>query len=164
MRLLWAKVAPVYRQRPYRNEYTGSLPNSEVNRCRARSVLGWGTAWEALWVLLAFLLIHGGWQKAYYQCFYPCWCCRKIQSHTFQTFGIRALNLVMLRVFTLSRPPGLTFFLLRLFNTVTAWWTREFQNHENWTLLCLQLDLLAYFLIFPYGIHLPDFFLRYGKC
>ena len=42
------------RQRPYRNEYTGSLPNSEVNRCRARSVLGWGTAWEVLWVLLAF--------------------------------------------------------------------------------------------------------------
>jgi hypothetical protein len=43
-----------FRQRPYRNEYTGSLPNSEVNRCRARSVLGWGTAWEVLWVLLAF--------------------------------------------------------------------------------------------------------------
>ena len=41
-------------QRPYRNEYTGSLPNSEVNRCRARSVLGWGTAWEVLRVLLAF--------------------------------------------------------------------------------------------------------------
>ena len=42
------------RWRPYRDEYTGSLPNSEVNRCRARSVLGWGTAWEALRVLLAF--------------------------------------------------------------------------------------------------------------
>ena len=41
------------RKRPYRNEYTGSLPNSEVNRCRARSVLGWGTAREALRVLLA---------------------------------------------------------------------------------------------------------------
>jgi hypothetical protein len=45
------------RQRPYRNEHTGSHPNSKVNRCRARSVLGWGTAWEALWVLLAFLRI-----------------------------------------------------------------------------------------------------------
>jgi hypothetical protein len=42
------------RQRPYRDECTGSLSNSEVNRRRARSVLGWGTAWEALWVLLAF--------------------------------------------------------------------------------------------------------------
>ena len=40
--------------RPYRSERTGSLSNSEVNRCRARSVLGWGTAWEALWVLRAF--------------------------------------------------------------------------------------------------------------
>ena len=47
------------RQRPYRDEYTGSLPNSEVNRRRARSVLGWGTAWEALWVLLAFLRLSG---------------------------------------------------------------------------------------------------------
>ena len=44
------------RQRPYRNEHTGSLPNSEVNRCRARSVLGWGTAWEVLGVLLAFAM------------------------------------------------------------------------------------------------------------
>ena len=43
------------RQRPYRDEYTGSLPNSEVNRRRARSVLPWGTGWEALWVLLALL-------------------------------------------------------------------------------------------------------------
>ena len=41
------------RRRPYRDEYTGSLPNSEVNRRRARSVLGWGTAWEDLRVLLA---------------------------------------------------------------------------------------------------------------
>ena len=42
------------RKRPYRNEYAGSLPNSEANRSRARSVLGWGTAWEVLRVLLAF--------------------------------------------------------------------------------------------------------------
>ena len=41
-------------KRPYRDEYTRSLPNSEVNRRRALSVLGWGTAWEAIWVLLAF--------------------------------------------------------------------------------------------------------------
>ena len=44
------------RSRPYRNERTGSLPNSEVNRCRARLVLGRGTAREVLWVLLAFLV------------------------------------------------------------------------------------------------------------
>ena len=43
-----------FRWRPYRAEYTGSLPNSEVNRRRARSVLGWGTAWEALRVPLTF--------------------------------------------------------------------------------------------------------------
>ena len=43
-----------YRLRPYHDEYTGSLPNSEVNRHRARSVLGWGTAWEDPWVLQAF--------------------------------------------------------------------------------------------------------------
>ena len=42
--------------RPYRSERTGSLSNSEVNRRRARSVLGWGTAWEAIRVLLAFHL------------------------------------------------------------------------------------------------------------
>ena len=41
-------------RRPYRNEYTGSLPNSEVNRCRALSVGGWGTASEAIRVLPAF--------------------------------------------------------------------------------------------------------------
>ena len=51
-------------QRPYRNEYTGSLPNSEVNRCRARSVLGWGTAWEVLWVLLAFLSRSSYWRAS----------------------------------------------------------------------------------------------------
>ena len=41
-------------QRPYCVEYTRSHPNSEVNRQKARSVLGWGTAWEALRVPLAF--------------------------------------------------------------------------------------------------------------
>ena len=44
-------------QRPYRVECTGSLPNSEVKRRRARSVPGWGTAREALRVLLAFIII-----------------------------------------------------------------------------------------------------------
>ena len=44
------------RQRPYRDEYTGSLPNSEVNRHRARSVVNWGTVRENLRVPLAFLL------------------------------------------------------------------------------------------------------------
>ena len=44
------------RQRPYRVECTGSLPNSEVKRRRARLVLGWGTAREDLRVLLAFLI------------------------------------------------------------------------------------------------------------
>jgi hypothetical protein len=39
-------------QRPNR-----SHPNSEVNRCKARIVLGWGTAWEVLRVLLAFICI-----------------------------------------------------------------------------------------------------------
>ena len=43
-------------QRPYRVECTGSLPNSEVKRRRARLVLGWGTAREDLRVLLAFCL------------------------------------------------------------------------------------------------------------
>ena len=44
------------RQRPYFVEYTRSHPNSEVKRRKARSVLGWGTAREALRVLLAFFL------------------------------------------------------------------------------------------------------------
>ena len=44
-----------FRQRPYFVEYTRSHPNSEVKRRKARSVLGWGTAREALRVLLAFL-------------------------------------------------------------------------------------------------------------
>ena len=42
------------RRRPYRVECTGSLLTSEVKRHRARSVLGWGTAWEDLRVLSAF--------------------------------------------------------------------------------------------------------------
>ena len=42
------------RQRPYCVEYTRSHPNSEVKQRKARSVLGWGTAWEVLRVLLAF--------------------------------------------------------------------------------------------------------------
>ena len=37
------------------SESTGSLPNSEVKRRRARLVLGWGTAREDLRVLLAFV-------------------------------------------------------------------------------------------------------------
>ena len=41
-------------QRPYCVEYTRSHPNSEVKQRKARSVLGWGTAWEVLRVLLAF--------------------------------------------------------------------------------------------------------------
>ena len=43
-----------FRWRPYRVEYTGSLPTSEVKQHRARLVLGWGTAWEHLRVLPAF--------------------------------------------------------------------------------------------------------------
>ena len=49
-------VAVGFRQRPYFVEYTRSHPNSEVKRRKARSVLGWGTAREALRVLLAFLI------------------------------------------------------------------------------------------------------------
>ena len=45
-----------FRQRPYCVEYTRSHLNSEVKQRKARSVLGWGTAWEALRVLLAFSL------------------------------------------------------------------------------------------------------------
>ena len=41
-------------RRPYRVECTGSLLTSEVKQRRARSVLGWGTAWEDLRVLSAF--------------------------------------------------------------------------------------------------------------
>ena len=53
------------RQRPYRVECTGSLPNSEVKRRRARLVLGWGTAREDLRVLLAFVRVfHAAWPEA----------------------------------------------------------------------------------------------------
>ena len=44
----------LFRWRPYRVECTGSLLTSEVKRHRARSVLGWGAAWEAFRVLSAF--------------------------------------------------------------------------------------------------------------
>ena len=62
-------------RRPYRVECTGSLLTSEVKQRRARSVLGWGTAWEDLRVLSAFafldmrLLEDKGWG-----CF-RCWDC-----------------------------------------------------------------------------------------
>ncbi|KAF4756144.1 hypothetical protein FOZ63_027957, partial [Perkinsus olseni] len=50
---LWGPEGPiseqkVARQRPYCVEYTGSHPNSEVKRRKARIVLGWGTAREVL--------------------------------------------------------------------------------------------------------------------
>ena len=48
------EVRKYCRWRPYRVECTGSLPNSEVKRRRARLVLGWGTAREDLRVLPAF--------------------------------------------------------------------------------------------------------------
>ena len=47
---------PNRRWRPYRAEYTGSLPNSEVNRRRARLVLVRGTDREDPWVPPAFYL------------------------------------------------------------------------------------------------------------
>ena len=43
------------RCRPYHVECTGSLLTSEVKRHRARLLLGWGTAWEDLRVLPAFM-------------------------------------------------------------------------------------------------------------
>ena len=46
-----------FRRRPYRVECTGSLLTSEVKQRRARSVLGWGTAWEDLRVLSAFMIL-----------------------------------------------------------------------------------------------------------
>ena len=48
--------ATFFRQRPYSVEHTRSHLNSEVKQPKARSVLGWGTAWEVLRVLLAFLI------------------------------------------------------------------------------------------------------------
>ena len=54
---IYKQIKKVFlRQRPYRVECTGSLPNSEVKRRRARLVLGWGTAREDLRVLLAFAI------------------------------------------------------------------------------------------------------------
>ena len=47
---------PSDRCRPYYDECTGSLLNSEVKRRKARLVLGSGTAWEPLRVLTAFCL------------------------------------------------------------------------------------------------------------
>jgi hypothetical protein len=44
----------MFRQRPYCIERTRSHLNSEVKQCKARLVLGWETAWEALRVPLAF--------------------------------------------------------------------------------------------------------------
>ena len=67
-------VDPCCRQRPYCVEYTRSHPNSEVKRRKARSVLGWGTAWEVLRVPLAFFFLLGasfecliinGWESCY---------------------------------------------------------------------------------------------------
>ena len=54
-------LTTITRQRPYRVECTGSLPNSEVKRRRARLVLGWGTAREDLRVLLAFCFVCCVW-------------------------------------------------------------------------------------------------------
>ena len=57
----WGSSSPlithICRQRPYSVECSRSHPNSAVNRHKARSVLGWGTAWEALRVPLAFLFL-----------------------------------------------------------------------------------------------------------
>ena len=52
-------LCPIYVcQRPYCAEHTRSHQNSEVKQRKARSVLGWGTAWEVLRVLLAFVFRH----------------------------------------------------------------------------------------------------------
>ena len=47
---------PSSRQRPHCVDQTGSHPNSEVKRRKARIVLGWVTAREVLWVLLVFFV------------------------------------------------------------------------------------------------------------
>ena len=54
------------RWRPYRVECTGSLPNSEVKRRRARLVLGWGTAREDLRVPPAFFSFPLGRARAWF--------------------------------------------------------------------------------------------------
>ena len=63
--------APTFlRQRPYCVECTRSHPNSEVKQRKARSVLGWGTAWEVLRVLLAFCFFKVGgtwWEISFHQ-------------------------------------------------------------------------------------------------
>ena len=49
-------LCPIYVcQRPYCAEHTRSHQNSEVKQRKARSVLGWGTAWEVLRMLLALV-------------------------------------------------------------------------------------------------------------
>ena len=53
-------------QRPYCVECTRSHPNSEVKRRKARPVLGWGTAWEALRVPLAFYFSAEGTPAVYW--------------------------------------------------------------------------------------------------
>ncbi|GBP79316.1 hypothetical protein EVAR_55374_1 [Eumeta japonica] len=45
-----------FRQRPYHAEYTGSRPITEVKQRRARSVLGWVTAWEHRVTLAPYFL------------------------------------------------------------------------------------------------------------
>ena len=55
------KQKPCVCWRPYQVECTRSLSTSEVKRLRARSVLGWGTAWEDLRVLSAFPLFLASW-------------------------------------------------------------------------------------------------------
>jgi hypothetical protein len=46
------------RQRPYHVENTGSRPITEVKQRRARSVLGWVTAWEHRVSLAFFVVSH----------------------------------------------------------------------------------------------------------
>ena len=57
LRVIYIKSSTGTCQRPYCDENTGSLPNSEVKHRKARIVLGWVTAREVLRVLLAFLFV-----------------------------------------------------------------------------------------------------------
>jgi hypothetical protein len=66
-----------FRQRPYFVEYTRSHPNSEVKRRKARSVLGWGTAREALRVLLAFSVFGYDFESRFDACSISGWCFRQ---------------------------------------------------------------------------------------